>query len=208
MSKHVGEVEVNTAALEQWKYALPALAERCRTWAHKSTCEYVKPGKMPQSTAYARQFLCKCGMDVFPNNFIKDPPEWSVLRKHAVRVAIPLYYKSLFNTDEPTTRSTQAASSTSLPSRAKAPTPEEVASVAKKADRTQEVPSKLTGHCVGCGAVERADGTALLSCQGCKCAKYCSRECQKQDWQKWHKKMCPILKEVGWEGLDRLTGGA
>ena len=43
-----------------WKRMLPALAERCRTWEHKSTCEYNDNGA-PVSTAEGETPLCSCG---------------------------------------------------------------------------------------------------------------------------------------------------
>jgi len=75
MKDEIGQIEVNSAGLEQWKYALPALAERCRTWRHKPTCEYIKAGKAPHTTEYACQFLCSCGMGVFPDDFVTGTPK-------------------------------------------------------------------------------------------------------------------------------------
>lgn len=34
----------------------------------------------------------------------------------------------------------------------------------------------------------------ILQCTNCKCTKYCSRECQKENWKK-HKKVCNSLKK-------------
>ena len=44
-------------------------------------------------------------------------------------------------------------------------------------------------RCEGCGLTERALGTKLFTCSGCRSVKYCSRDCQKDDWKK-HKSMC------------------
>ncbi|KAF1974059.1 hypothetical protein BU23DRAFT_567840 [Bimuria novae-zelandiae CBS 107.79] len=92
------------------------LAERCRTWEHTSTCEYIKTGQMPYSTEFAGQFLCKCSMDVFAKDFVSDLPAWRVLRKSAIRVATPFYYKSLFGTNEPSRPSSAPASRIKPPS--------------------------------------------------------------------------------------------
>ena len=43
-----------------WKRMLPALAERCRTREHKSTCEYNDNGA-PVLTAEGETPLCNCG---------------------------------------------------------------------------------------------------------------------------------------------------
>ncbi|KAI1085187.1 hypothetical protein F5B20DRAFT_589950 [Whalleya microplaca] len=45
------------------------------------------------------------------------------------------------------------------------------------------------GECRSCGKRETEEGGELLSCGRCKEVKYCSRECQKNDW-KLHKLAC------------------
>ncbi|KAK1980785.1 hypothetical protein LZ30DRAFT_594148 [Colletotrichum cereale] len=49
------------------------------------------------------------------------------------------------------------------------------------------------GRCAGCGKGEGADGGALKSCTACGVARYCGKECQKDDW-KTHKNDCKVLK--------------
>ncbi|TKW56577.1 hypothetical protein CTA1_3516 [Colletotrichum tanaceti] len=49
------------------------------------------------------------------------------------------------------------------------------------------------GRCAGCGSLEGGDGGALKSCTACGVARYCGKECQKEDW-KTHKNDCKILK--------------
>ncbi|KAK4624909.1 uncharacterized protein CLAFUR5_05683 [Fulvia fulva] len=43
--------------------------------------------------------------------------------------------------------------------------------------------------CAGCGAIKATSGRALLVCGRCGVGRYCSRECQKQEWQV-HKSGC------------------
>lgn len=49
--------------------------------------------------------------------------------------------------------------------------------------------------CWSCNASEsEVARKKLLSCQQCKCAKYCGKQCQKADWKK-HKKHCKYIPE-------------
>lgn len=50
-------------------------------------------------------------------------------------------------------------------------------------------PTNRPKLCWTCGSSESKSGMKLLSCQQCKYAKYCGRDCQKSDWKK-HKKFC------------------
>jgi len=36
----------------------------------------------------------------------------------------------------------------------------------------------------------------MKKCAGCKFARYCSRECQKQDWKRVHKQHCGSIAQV------------
>ncbi|KAJ7656807.1 hypothetical protein DFH06DRAFT_1132034 [Mycena polygramma] len=51
-------------------------------------------------------------------------------------------------------------------------------------------------ECDACGRAESAlkAKAALLTCSGCILAKYCSKECQKQDWSKGHKNQCHLYE--------------
>jgi splicing suppressor protein 51 len=61
-----------------------------------------------------------------------------------------------------------------------------------------------TEFCKACK--KSADTSTKLSrCAGCYSARYCSRDCQKQDW-KLHKKVCkPCFKDKPFHGLDNGT---
>jgi hypothetical protein len=52
--------------------------------------------------------------------------------------------------------------------------------------KMKEFPADVCG---GCGAADRLDGEALLSCNKCKAKKYCSKVCQKAHL-KQHKSVC------------------
>jgi hypothetical protein len=39
--------KVDDAELRLWKEVLPACAERCRIWTHRTSCEYVAAGHAP-----------------------------------------------------------------------------------------------------------------------------------------------------------------
>lgn len=74
------------------KENLPAMVERCRTWAHKPSCEYLQ-GKCPLSMKAYDQFLCSCGNGKFPLNYDKVARSAvAPLLVHGVRVAISRAY--------------------------------------------------------------------------------------------------------------------
>lgn len=55
--------------------------------------------------------------------------------------------------------------------------------------------------CWGCAGptLDRKSGGRRLECTGCECAIFCSKECQKADWKANHKRLCPLLKNIGEE---------
>ena len=149
-----------------WQRMLPASAERCRTWEHKSTCEYRNRGA-PLSTKEGKSPLCSCGEGKISGAELAKLgfKEWAPFAKYAVRVAIapifPVPYIESSMSDilkkSPTARSQQAGIS---------------------------APS-LTGHIPkSAGAVAKCDhcgraGDKLLVCGGCRKVRYCGSECQK-----------------------------
>ncbi|KAJ6455352.1 hypothetical protein C8R45DRAFT_1036086 [Mycena sanguinolenta] len=50
--------------------------------------------------------------------------------------------------------------------------------------------------CDACGRLESSlkKKSKLLTCSGCLLAKYCSKECQKQDWSNDHKNRCHLFE--------------
>ncbi|KAL2163281.1 hypothetical protein VTH06DRAFT_5337 [Thermothelomyces fergusii] len=165
----VGEEE-----LALWKRALPALAERCRTWRHDpdAGCEYYAAGggggggsgSVPVSMADGDRVLCRCGQGKLPDRFV-SLPEWETAARHATRVAIsPLYASALV---------------------------EELVDPGL----AREVAEEMTGRklaakrCRNCGKTEAEEGVKLKKCLRCLEVLYCSAQCQKRDWAK-HRMEC------------------
>lgn len=160
-----------------WKRMLPPLAERCRTWSHKPTCEYLNKGA-PLSTEEGESPLCSCGEGQISGAELGKLglKEWAPFAKYATRVAIaPIfpvpYVESTMG--EFVKKSRAALSQNAAGSSAPAPT---------------GPTSQLAGdgaRCDGCGKA----GDRLLTYRGYQKARYCGPECQKAA-RKEHKKNC------------------
>lgn len=147
-----------------WKRLLPALAERCRTWSHKASCEYRIKGEIPLSVEEDRSPLCCCGEGKVTPSFTKVK-EWAPFAKYVTRIAIapvfPVpYVESLVRFPDPDVSDT----------------PNTASSATTTTQRQQ---------CDSCNA----SSNKLLACGGCGKVKYCSKECQKAAW-KAHKVQC------------------
>lgn len=70
-----------------WKRLLPALAERCRTWNHKASCEYRNKGQIPLSIEEDQNPLCGCGEGQVTPSFTKVK-QWAPFAKYVTRIAI------------------------------------------------------------------------------------------------------------------------
>jgi hypothetical protein len=46
---------------ETWKQMLPVAVERCRSWSHRSNCEYSINGRVPLTLSHSEIPICKCG---------------------------------------------------------------------------------------------------------------------------------------------------
>ncbi|OHE90919.1 MYND finger [Colletotrichum orchidophilum] len=158
----MASVTVNDDELLLWKKALPALAERSRTWNHTSSCEYRKAGAtVPLSLEPSEPVLCSCGHGRFPENFI-GLPEWDTASKYATRIAIsPTFAVPFVDEIVDTNMYKEVGANASAP---------------------------LKERCTNCGK-SSTDGVALKKCMRCLSAKYCSAECQKKDWRK-HRGEC------------------
>lgn len=159
-----------------WKRMLPALAERCRTWKHKSTCEYRNNGA-PLSTEAGKSPLCSCGEGKISGAELAKlgSKEWAPFAKYAIRIAIapifpvPYVESSMSDISKPsqTVRPQQAGKS--------APT---------LTGQTLQ-PARYVAKCDNCGKAE----DRLQVCGGCRKVRYCGPECQKAA-RKEHKKDC------------------
>ena len=62
----------------------------------------------------------------------------------------------------------------------------------------------LKGHCETCGAVKSSDGSACKKC-ACKQVYYCSKECQRTDWDK-HKARCKKARATAHNAGEAIPG--
>lgn len=195
-SLEMGTIIVDDEELVLWKRALPALAERCRTWTHTPDCEYAAGAQatVPLSTEPGHRVLCRCGEGKLPDGFI-TLPEWdTAARRYATRVAIsPLFATPLVeDVFDPGAARTL------------------VASVMGKG-RGKEVGEAPVRCCGACGKVEGeaetgggdSGGSRLRRCARCRAAWYCSAECQRADWGK-HQGECEETRRR--EGLEGEVG--
>ncbi|KAK3377040.1 hypothetical protein B0T24DRAFT_665870 [Lasiosphaeria ovina] len=183
---------VDEGELGLWKRALPALAERCRTWEHGERCQYSarwggKPAA-PVSLEAGESVLCSCGAGKLPERFIALP-DWEVAARFATRVAISPVFATPFVEeliDGETARTFKAASKA-------AEAAEKAGGAEKKEEEGDEedvgdveVPAlAMPEACRACG---RIDAT-LKACGRCRAVKYCTAACQKKDWKK-HRMEC------------------
>ncbi|TGJ80534.1 hypothetical protein E0Z10_g8219 [Xylaria hypoxylon] len=163
-TSQINMIPVNGTELQLWRRVLPAYVERCRTWAHRADCEYLKSGKIPLTMEHGKQLLCTCGNGEFPPDYKVNTPSWETLKKHAVRAAISPAFWAPF------------ADQMYRPDLSRV-------DIARAAGR----PS--SGGCASCGRTKQEDGKDLLSCARCMKIKYCSRDCQRADWP-LHKVVC------------------
>jgi len=150
---------------EAWRYLLPLFIERCRTWEHKSNCEYLAQnsaplypgaGSDPNKVPY-----CSCGIGVGTEMLRRRYGD--AVATYATRAAIsPLF---------------------SVPY---------LENVGIKDDSGPSAGASTQAGCRACGK----KGKPLSVCSKCMKVKYCSRECQVQDWKR-HKKDCTLRCQSG-----------
>ncbi|KAG1759374.1 hypothetical protein EDD22DRAFT_906304 [Suillus occidentalis] len=149
-----------------WVHLLVAATERCRTWEHKINCEYRVQGAIPLTFDPEESPICSCGAGVGVEAFVKRYPMLRPLAPHVTRAAIsPLFALSYME---------------------KVGGPE-----ADVTTKTPPMPASAVAvpHvCAACGKEGSGSGS-LLICSRCKVVRYCSADCQRNDW-KGHKKRC------------------
>ncbi|KAG2043708.1 hypothetical protein BDR03DRAFT_1087208 [Suillus americanus] len=149
-----------------WMHLLVAATERCRTWEHKTNCEYRIQGAIPLTFEPDESPICSCGAGVGAEAFVNKYPTLHPLAPHVTRAAIsPLFALSYMEK----VGNLEDAAATKTPS-----TPVSAAAVRHV--------------CATCGKEGSGSGS-LLICSRCKVVRYCSKGCQGEDW-KGHKQNC------------------
>ena len=172
-----------------WKRMLPALAERGRTWQHKSTCEYRNKGA-PLSTEAGESPLCSCGEGEISGSALAKLglKEWAPFAKYAIRVAIapifPVPYVESSMSDilkqSPAAQSQQAGSSAfDILKQSPAAGSQQVGSSAPNlTGQTSKSAGTTAGAVAKCDNCGKA-GDGLQMCGECRKVRYCGPECQK-----------------------------
>ena len=86
-------IKIDPDESEAWRYLLPLLIERCRTWTHQPSCEYLTRGTIPLSPDAGadpeKSPFCSCGVGVGTETF---PQRFKSLAPYVTRMAIsPLF---------------------------------------------------------------------------------------------------------------------
>jgi hypothetical protein len=86
---------INTADVtgEVWKQLLPVVVERCRSWSHRSNCEYSVRGRAPLTLSHSQIPICGCGQGLALGSFSKVKA-WQGLEAFVTRAAIGLLFPS------------------------------------------------------------------------------------------------------------------
>ncbi|KIM36069.1 hypothetical protein M413DRAFT_31975 [Hebeloma cylindrosporum] len=166
-SNDITEIITSDAETRAWRRLLPVLAERCRTWEHSETCEYLTKGIPIDLDSFISGPLCGCGRGKDLGSFT-TVPEWTILRQDATRIAIgPLFG---FSSD--------AAASI-----------KEKMNAIRDSILRSRLASDASVDVEGCAQCADRGRPVLQACSVCKSVKYCSRGCQKTHW-KIHKLQC------------------
>lgn len=165
---------VPVEALALWRDALPAMRERIRiSWEHDlKVCENYQPDIVPPADQFNDSF-CSCGKGIVEQDF-RNFAEWKPYEKYVTRVLI----SPLFPVQYLSSTASTAPKATTTPINPLPPTQTTQYGSTSISPSTEEEPSK----CVVCNKEARK------RCAKCT-VRYCSRECQAQDWKK-HKRVC------------------
>ncbi|TFK74174.1 hypothetical protein BDN72DRAFT_813427 [Pluteus cervinus] len=166
-----------------WKGLLPAFAERCRSWEHKPTCDYIKSsGKIPLGIEAKQDPLCQCGRGIGIEAFAKVKG-WSPFAPFVTRIALsPLfavsYLEKIAGMLKPGTSKLNDMLSNDKPT------------------RNTNLARDICGKCRKTAAeLSKAGKPKMMICGLCKTVSYCSKECQKADW-KAHKPKCNLVSQL------------
>ncbi|KAI6115235.1 hypothetical protein EDD16DRAFT_1794548 [Pisolithus croceorrhizus] len=91
---HVLSIKTDNYESEAWRHLLPLFIERCRTWKHKPSCEYLVHNSIPlypgAGSDPKKVPWCSCGMGI--GTEVLKERYGNVLAKYATRAAIsPLF---------------------------------------------------------------------------------------------------------------------
>lgn len=161
------DLETPQEEVDWWKVYLPTAVERCRTWRHGKSCEYVTDG-IPRSMQAGSDPLCSCGKGKDLGGFNKVA-RWAAFKPFVTRVALGM----------PFPMSLLSGMASKLQ-----------AEVGKAVDAFNLASGEKGDVCVTCGQLGKPK---LLVCSACKSAHYCSSACQKAHWKR-HKTTCSTKK--------------
>ncbi|KAG2347568.1 hypothetical protein BDR05DRAFT_945303 [Suillus weaverae] len=78
--------------MKAWMHLLVAATERCRTWKHKTNCEYRVQGAIPLTFEPDESPICSCGAGMGTESFVKKYPMLRPLAPCVTRAVIsPLF---------------------------------------------------------------------------------------------------------------------
>jgi len=144
-----------------WKRLLPVLAERCRTWKHGPNCEFLVKKSIPLSLEYRNDPLCSCGKGKDISAAFMKEKKWEFVTPFVTRIALGPIFGVPYVEDVGGFMDT----------------------VVQRFGKEFKERRDRCARCDGPGKPR------LRVCGGCKTTKYCSAECQKEDWKK-HKATC------------------
>ncbi|TFK74177.1 hypothetical protein BDN72DRAFT_813437 [Pluteus cervinus] len=164
-----------------WKGLLPALAERCRSWEHKPTCEYTKTGKIPLGVNVKQDPLCQCGRGIGTEEFVKVKG-WAPFAPFVTRIAFgPLFAVSYLESVGGMLKSFQT-----INEMVESGINLQIANLIKE----------ICGGCHTTAAKLLKEGKPkMMVCSRCKLVSYCSQKCQKAAWKE-HKPQCNVISQL------------
>lgn len=158
-------IPCNDDETRAWSSLIPACIERCRTWAHKHDCAYLKQGAVLATQEPGGISICECGKGNVSPAFLQRK-EWAFLAPFVTRLAIsplfPVTYLNSFREGLEAQRS-------------------------KNREQHTTPPPQTTAR-NSCQHVFSGEET-VMACSRCKRVRYCGKACQTADW-KSHKSTC------------------
>ena len=182
------ELPIKEDVYSFWKAALPALAERCRDYAHTKTCSY-------HDTSHEIETICGCGTDHIGSD-LKEVKEsvWesAAHEANATRIAVsPLFAAPYLEPARGGPMSTSYRQTKEKPLEAPKKTAGRRRRISSSSPPPPPPPSFPPPPIILCDVCGKKGGK---KCGSCGNAIYCSRECQKQDWKN-HRSACQAFRE-------------